>query len=199
MALNKSENHGILVRIDWNENKWEQPSGNLEQAQNFGFVRENNISHTSFNFAHDIYETEPDGLWYGLIPAFGSKTPDIDKTRNLKVVFIISKHDLIDYIVGIYTFPKFGNGIRVNKIECHTDYDWINIGSKPSNIVRLENYIKVSDLDNRRSLGDQEIAYQGWNYLSESQVGYIFDSIQKDNPENIKLNKIKFNYLKSIV
>ena len=87
MSKNKSENHGILVRIDWNENKWEEPSANLEQAQNFGFVRENNISHTSFNFAHELYETEPDGLWHGLIPAFGSKTPDINKTRNLKIIF----------------------------------------------------------------------------------------------------------------
>ena len=198
MVINKSENHGILVRIDWNENKWEQPSDNLEQAQNFGFVRENNISHTSFNFAHELYETEPDGLWHGLIPSFGSKTPDLDKTRNLKIVFIISKHNLIDYIVGIYAFPKFGNGIRINKLPNYTEYDWINIGARPSDILRLEKYIPISDLDHRRSLGNQEVANQGWNYLSESQVGYIFDSIQKENIENVKLNKVKFNYLKSI-
>ncbi len=195
--MNKSENHGILVRIDWNENKWEQPSADLQQAQNFGFVRENNISHTSFNFAHEIYETEPDGLWHGLIPAFGSKTPDIDKTRNLKIVFIISKNNLIDYIVGMYAFPIFGNGKRTNKIPNFTEYDWINIGAKKSNILRLEKYIPIVDLNHRRALGEQEVANQGWNYLSESQVGYLFDSIEKVNTNNVKLNKIKFNYLKS--
>ena len=192
-----SENHGIIVRIDWNENNWERPSDKLDQANNFGFVRENNISHTSFNFAHEIYQPEADGLWYGLIPSFGSRTPDKTKTRNLKIVFIISRHNQHDMIVGIYAFPIFGKKVRINKIPNYYEYDWVNIGAKPTDIVRLENYIPLNNLNQNRALGNQEIATQGWNYLNESQVGYILDSIQSENQENSKIKKIKFNYLKS--
>lgn len=97
---------GIIVRIDWNENKWEMPSDNLELAENFEYVKDNNISYTCFNFAHEIYKPEEDGLWYGLIPAFFSRTPDTDKIRNLSVVFLISNTGGVDYIVGLYAFSK---------------------------------------------------------------------------------------------
>lgn len=194
MAIKTSENHGILVRIDWNENKWECPSDNLEQAQNFGFVRENNISHTSFNFAHDIFQAEPDGKWYGLVPAFGSKTPDTDKIRNLKLVILISNFEKQDYIVGLYAYPKIGNTKRINKIPNFEEYDWINIGSTTTNIIRFEKYVDISTLNHKRALGEQEVSKMGWNYLNQSQVGYILDSIQKENVENKKLKKIRIEY-----
>jgi hypothetical protein len=194
MAIKSSENHGILVRIDWNENKWERPSNNLEQAQNFGFVRENNISYTSFNFANDIYQAEPDGNWYGLVPAFGSKTPDIDKIRNLKFVILISNYERQDYIVGLYAYPKIGNNKRINKIPNFEEYDWINIGSKASNIIRLEKYVDLSTLNHKRALGEQEVSTMGWNYLNQSQTGYILDTMQKENNTNKRLKKIRLEY-----
>ena len=194
MAIKSSENHGILVRIDWNENKWERPSNNLEQAQNFGFVRENNISYTSFNFANDIYQAEPDGNWYGLVPAFGSKTPDIDKIRNLKFVILISNYERQDYIVGLYAYPKIGNNKRINKIPNFEEYDWINIGSTSSNIIRLEKYVDLSTLNHKRALGEQEVSTMGWNYLNQSQTGYILDTMQKENNTNKRLNKIRLEY-----
>jgi hypothetical protein len=194
MAIKSSENHGILVRIDWNENKWERPSNNLEQAQNFGFVRENNISYTSFNFANDIYQAEPDGNWYGLVPAFGSKTPDIDKIRNLKFVILISNYERQDYIVGLYAYPKIGNNKRINKIPNFEEYDWINIGSTSSNIIRLEKYVDLSTLNHKRALGEQEVSTMGWNYLNQSQTGYILDAMQKENNTNKRLNKIRLEY-----
>jgi hypothetical protein len=197
MPIKKDENHAILVRIDWNENKWEKPSSNLDQAKNFGFVKDQGISHTSFNFANDLYNSENDGLWYGLIPAFASKTPDADKIRNLKVVFIISKKELKEYIVGLYAFPKIGNAIRTNKIPHFENFDWINIGAHPENILRFENYLDIETMNKKRFLGSQEISTQGWNYLNQSQVGYVFDSIQEINLDNNKLKKIKYNYLKS--
>ena len=100
-------------------------------------------------------------------------------------------------IIGIYAFPIFGKKIRINKIPNYNEYDWINIGAKPGNIVRLEHFVKLDNLNQTRALGSQEIAMQGWNYLNESQVGYIFDSIQSANQESGKLRKIKYNYLKS--
>ena len=196
MATKSSENHGILVRIDWNENKWEKPSADLTHAKNFGFVKENNISYTSFNFAHKIYEIENDGNWYGLIPSFWSKTPDTNKIRNLKFVIIISNHEKKDYIVGMYAFPKIGNKERKIKIPNFEEYDHINIGSTPNNIIRLEKYIELNSLDCKRALGDQKISKMGWNYLNESQVSYLLDSMQKNNPTDKILNKIRFEYFK---
>ena len=187
---------GIIVRIDWNDNKWEKPSNNLDNANNFGFVRDNNISHTSFNFAHEIYSPEPNGLWYGLIPAFGSKTPDPIKIRDLKVVFIISNYEHKDLIVGLYSFPIIGNSKRTIKVPDYIEYDWINIGSNPKNILRLENYVEINSLNLKKALGNQKISLRGWNYIEDENVGYIFDSIQKANPENEKLKQIKLRCLR---
>jgi hypothetical protein len=38
----------------------------------------------------------------------------------------------------------------------------------------------------------------GWNYVNASQVGYIFDEIEKINKENKKIKSIKLKCLKSI-
>jgi hypothetical protein len=187
---------GIIVRMDWNENKWEKPSDNLELANNFEYVKDNNISYTCFNFAHEIYKPEEDGLWYGLIPAFFSKTPDADKIRNLRVVFLISNTGGVDYIVGLYAFPKIGNKRRKNLIDKYPNYDLINIGAEPKNILRLENYIDLKTLNLKKALGNQQISLRGWNYIEKENVGYIFDYIQKINPENEKLKQIKFKCLR---
>ena len=187
---------GIIVRIDWNDNKWEKPSNNLDNANNFGFVRDNNISHTSFNFAHEIYETESDGLWYGLIPAFFSKTPDADKIRNLRVVFLISNTGGVDYIVGLYAFPKIGNKRRKNLIDEYPNYDLINIGAEPKNILRLEKFVDLKTLNLKKVAGNQQISSQGWNYIEKENVGYLFDSIQKVNSDNQKLKQIKLRCLR---
>ena len=186
---------GIIVRIDWNENKWEIPSDNLELAGNFEYVKDNNISYTCFNFAHEIYNPESDGLWYGLIPAFFSKTPDKEKIRNLSVVFLISNNACVDYIVGLYAFPKIGKKIRKNLIEGYTVYDLVNIGAEPKNILRLENYVDFNTLNLKKALGQQKISTQGWNYIEKENVGYIFDAIQKINPNNQKLSQIKLRCL----
>lgn len=192
--MKSTENHSILVRIDWNDNKWEKPSSDLSLANNFGFVKENNISYTSFNFAQDIYQVEPDGNWYGLVPAFGSKTPDMDKIRNLKFVILISNFEKQDYIVGLYAYPIIGNKKRIIKIPNYEEYDWINIGTTPFNIIRLEKYVDISSLNQKRAIGEQEISTMGWNYLNESQTGYILDSMQNTNSENKKLKKIRLDY-----
>lgn len=187
---------GIIVRMDWNENKWEKPSDNLELANNFEYVKDNNISYTCFNFAHEIYNPETDGFWYGLIPAFFSRTPDSDKIRNLSVVFLISNNAGSDYIVGLYAFPKIGNKRRKNIIDDYLTYDLINIGAEPKNILRLENYIDLKTLDLKKALGSQLISTRGWNYIQKENIGYLFDSIQKENPDDTKLKQIKLRCLR---
>lgn len=188
--------NGIIVRIDWNENNWEKPSDNIELADNFEYVRDNNISFTCFNFAHEIYEPESDGLWYGLIPAFFSRKPVIDKIRNLSVVFLISNNRGIDYIVGLYAFPKIGNKKRKNLIGEYTAYNLVNIGAEPKNIMRLDNYIDLNSFNLKKALGNQQISLRGWNYIEKENIGYVFDSIQKDNPDNSKLQQIKLRCLR---
>ena len=165
-------------------------------AENFEYVIENNISYTCFNFAHEIYETEPDGLWYGLIPAFFSRTPDKEKIKNLTVVFLISNNAGVDYIVGIYAFPKIGNKKRKNLIKEYTAYDLINIGAEPKNIIRFDNYLNLNSLNLKKALGNQQISLRGWNYIEKQYIGYLFDSIQKINPENEKLKQIKLRCLR---
>jgi hypothetical protein len=187
---------GIIVRIDWNENNWEKPSDNLEYAKNFEYVKDNNISFTSFNFAHDIYEKETDGLWYGLVPSFYSKTPDKDKIKNLSVIFLISNNGGKDYIVGLYAFPKIGNKKRIKLIPDFDEYNVINIGAEPKNILRLDNFLDLNLLNFKKALGNQQISTQGWNYIEKENMGYIFDCIQKINPKNEKLKQIKFRCLK---
>ena len=187
---------GIIVRIDWNDNNWEKPSDNLEHAKNFEYVKDNDISFTSFNFAHEIYETEPDGLWYGLVPAFFSKKPDRDKIKNLSVIFLISNNGGNDYIIGMYAFPKIGNKKRIKLIPEFEEYNVVNIGSEPKNILRLGNYVNLNSLNLNRALGNQKISLRGWNYIEKENVGYVFDSIQKINPENDKLKQIKLRCLR---
>lgn len=188
--------NGIIVRIDWNENNWEKPSDNLELADNFEYVKENNISYTCFNFGHDIYKPESDGLWYGLIPAFFSKTPDKNKIRDLKVIFIISNFEKVDYLVGLYAFPKIGKSKRKNFIEGYEAYDLINIGAEPKNILRLNNYVNLSSLILKKTLGNQQISKHSWNYIEKENVGYIFDAIERVNPNDKMLKQIKFKCLK---
>jgi hypothetical protein len=87
---------------------------------------------------------------------------------------------------------------RLKLIPKYEEYDWINIGSKPIDTIRLENYLAIDSLDKRRSIGDQEISTMGWNYINSSQVGYIFDEIEKINKENTKIKSLKLKCLKSI-
>jgi hypothetical protein len=189
-------NQGIIVRIDWNDNRWEKPSNSLDNASNYGYVRENNISHTSFNFAHEIFEPESDGLWYGLIPAFYSRNPDKDKISKLRVVFLISNNQGKDYLIGIYAFPIIKNKKREKIIPNYPDIDLINIGSEVKNILRLDNYVDFNLLNQKKALGNQQIALRGWNYVKKENVGYIFDFIQEKNPNNDKLKQIKYRCLK---
>jgi hypothetical protein len=188
-------NKGILVRIDWNDHRWTMPSDLTDV--NFGYAKEKGLSHTAFNFAHDTNETEPDGLWYGLVPSFHKKTPDEKKIRQLKVVFMISLNNQVDktFVVGLYAFPKFGKKIREKPIKNFEQYNEVNIAALPSNIYCLNNPISLDSLNTKRLLGDQEISTQGWNYLSDSGTGYLLDEIDKVENSNT-FKKIKFAILK---
>lgn len=196
MPIKKEKNRGIIVRVDWNEFKWEKPTNNIDQL-NFGYAIENNISHTAFNFAHEIYPCNNDGYWQGLIPAFHSKTPNKEDINNIEIIFLVSNFEHNDYLIGLYAFPKFGKGKRKKLIPNFENYDLVNIAALPENILRLESYIDINLMNQRRSLGEKEISNQGFTYLNSSNIGYILDKCTELNPSS-KLSSIKLKILKKI-
>jgi hypothetical protein len=196
MPTKKEKNRGIIVRVDWNEFKWEKPTNNIDQL-NFGYAIENNISHTAFNFAHEIYPCNSDGYWQGLIPAFHSKTPNKEDINNIEIIFLVSNFEHNDYLIGMYAFPKFGKGKRKNLIPNYENYDLVNIAALPENILRLESYIDINLMNQRRALGEKEISNQGFTYLNSSNIGYILDKCTELNPST-KLSSIKLKILKKL-
>ena len=108
---------------------------------------------------------------------------------------MISNKACKDYIVGLYAFPKIGNKKRKNQIEGYAFYDLINIGAEPINILRLDNYLDLITLNLKKALGNQQISLRGWNYIEKQNICYLFDSIQKINPENEKLKQVKLRCL----
>jgi hypothetical protein len=196
MPSKKEKNRGIIVRVDWNEFKWEKPTNNIDQL-NFGYAIENNISHTAFNFAHEIYPCSSDGYWQGLIPALHSKTPNKEDINNIEIVFLVSNFEHNDYLIGLYAFPKFGKGKRKILIPNFENYDLVNIAALPENILRLESYIDINVMNQRRALGEKEISNQGFTYLNSSNIGYILDKITELNPST-KLSSIKLKVLKKL-
>jgi len=196
MQVKKEKNRGIIVRVDWNEFKWEKPTNNIDQL-NFGYAIENNISHTAFNFAHEIFPCSNDGYWQGLIPAFHSKTPNKEDINNIEIIFLVSNFEHKDYLIGFYAFPKFGKGKRNVLIPNFENYDLVNIAALPENILRLESYIDVNLLNQRRALGEKEISNQGFTYLNSSNIGYILDKCTELSPSK-KLSSIKLKILKKL-
>lgn len=81
-------------------------------------------------------------------------------------------------------------------IDEYPNYDLINIGAEPKNILRLEKFVDLKTLNLRKALGNQQISLRGWNYIEKENMGYIFDCIQKINAENEKLKQIKFRCLR---
>ena len=81
-------------------------------------------------------------------------------------------------------------------IEGYTGYDLINIGAETKNILRLDNYVNFKTLNLKKAIGQQQISTQSWNYIEKENVGYVFDCIQKMNPDNPKLNQIKLRCLR---
>ena len=104
------KNFGILASVDWNSNNWkEQPTEDDLNHPNFSAVLDDGFTHSSLNFAHEIYPPDDKGYYFGLLPQLWSKMPDKEKARYIEVVFIkaLDWGDKQDYIVGFYAFPLF--------------------------------------------------------------------------------------------
>jgi hypothetical protein len=117
--------------------------------------------------------------------------------NNIEIIFLVSNFEHNDYLIGLYAFPKFGKGKRKKLIPNFENYDLVNIAAIPENILRLESYIDINLMNQRRSLGEKEISNQGFTYLNTSNIGYILDKCTELNPST-KLSSIKLKILKKL-
>ena len=194
----EDKNFGILTSIDWNSNKWKAlPTADDLQNSKFGYVEENNITHTYLNFGHTDFASDDDGYFYGLLPQFWSKTP---QSKNIRVIFIKSHNwrDKKTYIVGLYLYPIFERKLLASEIPGATTRE-VNIKALAKDIHLLENFMEVTSINKIKILPKgKDLGIQGFNYLTYENVLKVFDEMTLSNPNDTKLNGIKFRFLKDL-
>ncbi|NBB18808.1 hypothetical protein GVN20_05515 [Runella sp. CRIBMP] len=196
-------NYGMLASLDWNSNLWKAPS-TLNDLNNsdFGFVNEFGFTYTCLNFGQDIFPTDADGFYSGLLPHTYSRPANTENSKDVKIVFLKSKNweDGIIYLIGFYAFPILKKGKKKSPlIEISYDFE-TNIKALPKDILLLENYINLSAHPQIQKVlpKDKEQGKQGFNYLTKNNVEFILDELSRLNPQNTKLASIKFRILKAL-
>jgi hypothetical protein len=92
--------------------------------------------YTSINFGHELFPTDDNGYYSGLLPDLWEKTPDKEKSKFVNIVFQIShnKYDGETYLVGFYAFPIFEKGIKASPIDSFKEDFVTNIKALPKDI-----------------------------------------------------------------
>ncbi|MEA5138349.1 hypothetical protein [Arcicella rigui] len=192
---------GILATIDWNSNKWQNvPTIEDLESTKFGYVEENNKTYTAINFGHEMYPSDEDEYYSGLLPQLWTKTPDKEKSKTVKIVILKSKNwkDGLTYIVGFYAFPIFEKGRKKSPIDTFKEYFETNIKSLPKDIYLLENYVLFNEDDEKQFLPKgKKVGKRGYNYLTKDNVCKFLDVMTNKNPDS-KLMGIKFRIIKSL-
>ncbi len=197
------KNFGILASVDWNSNQWKDLPTTMDLANsNFGYVVDNGITFTSFNFAQDTYPADEKGFYRGLLPQLWSRMPDKEKSQDIEVVFIKSQNweDKQTYIVGFYAFPVFERTRRPSPVDSFPSDFESNIKAFPKDIHLLDTYINLTahpDLKKFLPKG-KELGKQGYNYLTRENVFKLLDAMTASNPSDRKLSGIKYRLLMSI-
>lgn len=187
------ENFGILAALSWQQNKWAcEPEITDRKKSNFSFVKEHGILYESLTFGHEKYPCEKDNMYIGYTPTFQFHFPNIDNSKNLKIVFFRSMNPLRNqqYIVGFYAFPELDKFERKAKHPIFKEYTWGNIKARQSDIVLFQNTIM---LDNEIAQKKhyippfKKLSNRGWNYLHSQNVLQILESAIKANPGDKKI------------
>ena len=192
----ENKNIGILTSVDWNSNKWKAQSTNEDlDKSNFGYVIENDLTHTYLNFGHNDFPPDEKGYYYGSLPQLWSKTP---QSKYLEVIFIKSQdwHDKNNYIIGLYAFPVIerkkipANGNSIRKV---------NVKAFPKDIHILENFVNLTTLPDITKIlpKGKELGKQGFNYLTKENVFKILDTISDLNLKDNKFSNIKLRLIQS--
>ena len=116
-----------------------------------------------------------------------NRFPSLQESENVNVVFFKSNNwqNGENYIVGLYAFPEIDEFQREAQDEIFEIYDWGNIKSEVSNIVRFDNYVPISNdtLTKDRFLPpNKKLGQQGFNYLHTDNVLKILDKARELNP-----------------
>lgn len=186
--MKQINNLGILAGIMWNSHKWgKSPTkADLENSK-FAYVQDNEHGHESINFGQKKYPSEPDGSYIAYTSMF-NRFPSAEESKNVKVVFFKSNnwHDGQTYIVGMYAFPEIDEFYREAEHDIYSSYDWGNIKSEVSNVVRFDKYVPISNetLTKDRFLPlNKKLGQQGFNYLHSDNVLKILDRAREINPK----------------
>ena len=144
LDIKPNDYQGILASIDWNSNNWSNiPTDSDINNSVYKFLRQNKYSYTFLNFGHNIYPTNENGYYQGLLPCLYTKSPNPQKVNMINVVFIFSKNwnDNKKYIVGLYAFPKFEKATKPSPIIDFNRDIVVNMMSYPEDIYFLEKKI----------------------------------------------------------
>ena len=194
----KVDQFGILTSIDWNSNSWKDlPTDADIQHSNFGYVEQNNLTHTYLNFGHLDFPSDEKGNFYVLLPQFWSKTP---QAKDVKVIIVKSQNweSKKNFIVGLYILPKFERKSLPSFIEGAPNRE-VNIKVLPENMHLLEHYIELNSKNEKLFLPKgKEVGKQGFNYLTKFNVLKILDEMTFRNPQDRRLSSIKFRVLKNL-
>ena len=141
------KNYGILTSVYWNSNKWQALSteDDLKNSK-LGDGFESGTTYTSFNFGHDVFPSDENGFYHGLLPQLWSKLIDREKFTLVEIAFIkaLNWETKENLIVGLYAFPAFRpttKSIVIDEIEKDVE---VNIQAVPKNVVLVENGINLS-------------------------------------------------------
>lgn len=195
----ENRNIGLLTSIDWNSNRWRDVSTQEDiDKSNFGYVVENDKTHTYLNFGHNDFPPDEKGYYYGSFPQLWSKTP---QSKYLEVIFVKSQNwnDKNNYIVGLYCFPI------IERKSVPTNFPGkptreVNVKAFPKDIHILENFVNLTTMPDLTKIlpKGKELGKQGFNYLTEENVFKILDKIRDLNPTDNRFANIKLRLFQSI-
>lgn len=164
----------IIANLSWNSNGWKGPS---DDKTNFGYVKNGNVGHESWNFDFDN-PRNIDGKIFGFIQLHGAP-----KTWEASTHLVIMSSN--NLIVGAY-----GKALVLKKPEKIDDDLEYNICGLKDYCVYFQNPI---DNKNKAYLeGGERIGQGGFNYLYDKKnILNILNEAKKLNPnESKKIDKL---------
>ena len=139
------------------------------------------------------------------------RLPDVEKAKNVCVVFLLSsdyQHQNRKCIVGLYGFPDLGWFERTAEHPIYKKYDAGNVRSRVDDIIYFQNPVVI---DNEGVVREKLlptgklISQMGFNYLDSDNVFNILLLAARLNPNNAKLSNLlkKFpndlNYVNELI
>lgn len=165
----------ILANITWNSNDWK---GISNDPSNYGYVRNGNIPHESWNFDFDNERNTEEKI-YGFVQF--THPPKVEGNDNLIVFYSNQK------IVGFY-----GKAEVLSEKKQLSENESCNIVGKRDYCVLLKN--KIERVKEKGYLeGKERIGRIGFNYIEKNETvsSILSEAIELNNDDKPVLLKIK--------